>query len=118
MSQFLVDMLHGRLPTEVPKDRGRVVSFSGGDTDIRLTTGSMRERVLGFLYLNGVPSVAREIAVGIKSTQSRVTKTLKDVIDLGEVEAVKHEGCVMEYSLTVQGIQNLKASPVFTGLKR
>lgn len=117
MTQFLADMLHRRLPTETPKGKGRMVSFAGSDRDIRLTTGSMRERVLGFLYLNGIPSIARDIAAGIKSNQARVTKTLKDLIDLGEVESIKHEGCVMEYSLTAQGIQTLKDSPELAGLK-
>lgn len=93
------------------------MSFAGSDSDIRLTTGSMRERVLGFLYLNGIPSVARDIAAGIKSNPSRVTKALKDLIELGEVQAIKLEGCVMEYSLTAQGTKTLKASPVFAGLK-
>ena len=117
MSLFFSNMLHGRLPTAVPQGKGRVVSFAGSDSDIRLTTGSMRERVLGFLYLNGIPSVARDIATGIKSNPSRVTKTVKDLIELGEVASIKHEGCVMEYSLTAQGIKTLKASPVFAGLK-
>lgn len=117
MDSFFSNMLLGRISTEVPKGRGRVVSFAGSDSDIRLTTGSMRERVLGFLYLNGIPSVARDIAAGIKSNPSRVTKALKDLIELGEVEAIKLEGCVMEYSLTAQGIKTLKASPVFAGLK-
>ena len=117
MSTFLADMLHGRLPTVVPKGKGRVISFAGSDTDIRLTTGSMRERVLGFLYLNGVPCVARDIAAGIKSNPTRVTKTLKDLIELGEVTAIKHEGCVMEYSLTAQGVTSLKASPVLSELQ-
>lgn len=114
---YLSNMLLGRLPTHVPKGKGRVISFAGSDTDIRLTTGSMRERVLAFLYLNGIPSVARDIAKGIKSHQGRVTKSLKDLIDSGEVAAIKHEGCVMEYSLTAHGIKKLKASPVFAGLK-
>ncbi|MGV1016400.1 MAG: hypothetical protein ACOYBW_03365 [Fluviibacter phosphoraccumulans] len=117
MSRFLADMLHGRLSTEVPKGQGRMVSFSGGDSDIRLTTGSMRERVLGYLYLNGVPSTAREIASGIKSNPSRATKTLKDLTVAGEAEAIKHEGCVTEYGLTPQGLTVLKSSPVFAGLK-
>lgn len=117
MSLFFSNMLLGRLPTSVPKGKGRVVSFAGADSDIRLTTGSMRERVLGFLYLSGIPSVSRDIATGIKSNPSRVTKTLKDLADLGEVEAIKHEGCVKEYSLTAQGIKTLKASPVFAELK-
>lgn len=106
-------MLLGRISTEVPKGRGRVVSFAGTDSDIRLTTGSMRERVMGYLYLNGVPSVARDIAAGIKSNPSRVTKTLKDLIDLGEVEGIKHEGCVMEYSLTAAGIKTSQQSALF-----
>ena len=116
MSLFFSNMLLGRLPTDVPKGKGRMVSFAGSDSDIRLMTGSMRERVLGFLYLNGIPSVARDIATGIKSNPTRVTKMLKDLADLGEVESIKHEGCVMEYSLTAQGMKNLKASPVFDGL--
>lgn len=77
----------------------------------------MRERVLGFLYLNGIPSVARDISKGIKSQQGRVTKTLKELIDTGEVAAIKHEGCVMEYSITAKGIKTLKASPVLAELK-
>lgn len=117
MSLFFSNMLLGRLPTEVPKSKGRVVSFAGSDSDIRLVTGSMRERVLGFLYLSGISCVARDIATGIKSNPSRVTRTLKDLIDGGDVDAIKHEGCVMEYSLTSQGVKTLKASPVFAELK-
>lgn len=116
MSEFFSNMLLGRLPTEVPKGKGRVVSFSGSDNDIRLVTGSMRERVVGFLFMNGIPSVARDIAAGIKSNPARVTKVLKDLVDAGEVEAIKHEGCVMEYSLTARAIKILKASPVFINL--
>ena len=118
MSQFLTNMLLGRLSTDVPKGQGRTVSFAGNDTDIRLTTGTMRERVLGFLYLNGIPCVARDIAAGIKSSPSRVTKTLKELIELGEAEAIKHDGCVMEYSITSLGLTNLKASSIFADLKR
>ena len=117
MTKFFSDMLLGRLSTEVPKNQGRVVSFAGTDAaDIRLVTGSMRERVLGFLYLNGIPTVSREISAGIKSNSSRTSKALKDLIDAGEVEAVKHEGCVMEYALTKAGTRLLKASPFFLSL--
>lgn len=116
MSPYLSNMLLGRLPTEVPKGKGRFVSFSAADSDIRLTTGSMRERILGFLYLNGIPGVARDIAAAIKSNPSRVTKTLKDLIELGEVESIKHEGCVTEYSLTTRGARILKGSPLFAEL--
>jgi predicted transcriptional regulator with HTH domain len=117
MSLYFTNMLLGRLPTDVPKGKGRVISFAGSDSDIRLTTGTMRERVLGYLYLNRVPATAREIASGIKSNPSRVTKTLKDLIDLSEVESVKHEGCVTEYVLKPQGLAMLKASEVFAELK-
>jgi predicted transcriptional regulator len=96
-------MLLGRLPSAAPKSKGRVISFASPDSDICLTTGSMRERVLGFLYLNGGPSVVRDIAAGIMSNPSRVTKSLKSLIDAGEVTAVKCEGCITEYSLTAHG---------------
>lgn len=117
MTSFFSNMLLGRISTDVPKGKGRVVSFAGSDSDIRLTTGSMRERVLGCLYLNGVPSTAREIATGIKSNPSLVTKTLKDLIALGDAEAIKHEGCVAEYGLTPEGLKTLEASAVFAELK-
>jgi len=55
MSLFFSNMLLGQISTEVPKGKGRIVSFAGTDPDIRLTTGSMSERVLGYLYLSGVP---------------------------------------------------------------
>ena len=110
-------MLFGRLPTDVPKGRGRVVTFSGMDHDIRLTTGSMRERVLGFLYLNGGPSVARDIAAGIMSNPSRVIKTLKVLIDSGEAVDIQCKGCIREYLLTEQGRDALKCLPSFPELK-
>ena len=117
MSLFFSNMLLGQISTEVPKGKGRMVSFAGTDPDIRLTTGSMSERVLGYLYLSGVPCVGRDIAAGIKSNSSRVSKTLKDLISLGEVEVIKHDGCVTEYGLTPQGLQALKATTVFAELK-
>lgn len=117
MTAFFSDMLLGRLLTDVPKRKGRLVSFSGPDIDIRLTTGSMRERVLAYLYLNGVPCMARDIAGGIKSNPSRVTKALKDMIEVGEVEAIKHEGCVMEYALTNLGITGFKLTADYLNLK-
>lgn len=110
-------MLLGRLPTDVTKGKGRMISFAGSDSDIRLMTGRMRERVLGYLYLSGIHSVSGDIAAGIKSNPSGVTKTLKELIDLGEFKIIKHEGCVMEYSLTVQGIKTLRASAMFADLR-
>lgn len=118
MSDFLSKMLLGQLPTEVPKGKGRTISFAANDTDIRLTTGTMRERVLCFLYLNGIPSMARDIAAGIKSSPSRVTKTLKELIERGEAEAIKHDGCVLEYSITLLGLKNFETSSIFAELKR
>jgi len=117
MSYFLSNMLFGRLPKEVPDGKGRLVSFTASDSDIRLTTGSMRERVLGFLYLNAGPSIARDIASGIVSNPSRVIKTLKILIDNGEVIDIKCKGCVTEYLLTDEGRKTLKTSPEFAQLE-
>ena len=55
MTAFFSDMLLGRLPTDVPKGRGRTVSFSGSDVDIRLITGTMHERVQGFCISAAFP---------------------------------------------------------------
>lgn len=117
MSAFFSDMLLGRIPSAPPKNRGRIISFAGPEADIRLTTGSMRERVLGYLYLNGGPVVARDISNGIISNPSRVIKTLKSLIDAGEVSDIKCTGCVTEYTLTERGTKSLKALPVFSDLK-
>lgn len=117
MTLFLSDMLHGRLSKYVPKTKGRLVTFDSPDADIRLTTGSLQERVLGYLYLNGGPSVARDIANSIISNPSRVIKTLKTLVNTGETIEIKCKGCVTEYLLTEQGRKVLKSSPLFSHLK-
>jgi DNA-binding MarR family transcriptional regulator len=117
MSLFLSDMLHGRLPTCAPNNKGRLVSFSFSDADVRLTMGTMRERVLGYLYLNGGPSIARDIASTITSNPSRVIKTLKTLVEDGHVIDIKCKGCVTEYILTEQGSKFIKTSPAFSQLK-
>ena len=90
-------MLLGDLPAHTGK--GRPITFSHADIDIRLTTGSMRERVLHYLQLVSVPATAKEIADGIGSDSGRVHRLLKSLIAFGEIDAIKLEGSVTEYTL-------------------
>lgn len=94
---FFSQMLLGNLPNV--QTRGRVVNFSAAEIDIKFTTGSMNERVIGYLTSSGSPATAKEIAVGIDSDPGRVMRTLKQLISSGAIECIKHDGCVTEYVL-------------------
>ena len=95
MSLFLADMLLGQLPRTAGK--GRVISFSHAEVDIRLATGSMRERVLAYLRLVKTPVTAKEISDGIGSNSSRVHRVLKQLVADNDVALIKVDGRVAEY---------------------
>lgn len=78
--------------------QGRVIKFDEGTPDIAYTTGSMRERVLGFLRDHQCFATAAEISKGIASNSSRTTKALTQLLEEGLVETIKLDGCVREYS--------------------
>lgn len=109
MRNFVADMLHGRLPIDVPFTEGRKITFADMEPDIKLTTGPMRERVILFMFINRIPCMIREIVSGIGSNPSRVTKSLKELVGQGEVECIKHEGCAKEYCLTHYGLSTEKS---------
>lgn len=103
MSQFLADMLLGQLPKTAGK--GRVVSFSQTEIDIRLATGSMRERILAYLRLVETPVTAKEISDGIGSNSSRVHRVLKQLVADNDLELIKVDGSVAEYTLSRQALK-------------
>lgn len=76
---------------------GRLIKFSDGEPDIEIVTGTMSERVLALLATVREPMTASEIARGIGSNASRVSATLKRLIDDEQVLAIMVEGCVREY---------------------
>ena len=95
MNRFLSSMLLGNLPKTHHK--GRSVTFSSAEIDINLTTGSMRDRVLGYLAQVNLPSTAKDIAEGIGSDAGRVNRVLQQLLANGQVEMIKVEGAVKEY---------------------
>lgn len=76
---------------------GRSIKFDVSDIDIRFSTGTMHERVVGYLLLRGEPLTAKEIALGIGSTTSRVYAQLKRLLSERIVEAISVDGFHPEY---------------------
>ncbi len=95
MNRFFSSMLLGNLPKA--NHKGRPITFSSTEIDINLTTGSMRERVLGYLAQVALSATAKDIAEGIGSDAGRVTRVLQQLLANGQVEAIKVEGAVKEY---------------------
>lgn len=97
LSQLLIH------PVPTPHKRGRVVRFGQEEPDIQLATGTMEERIQAFLKRNQCPATAKEIAVGIGTNNSRVTRVIQQLVKSGRVHIVKIEGCVTEYELAIGG---------------
>ena len=98
--QAMIPELHKILYGEVdhtPVARGRLHS-TARDTDIKLVTGTMSERIAYFLR-KGDSCTASEIAVGTLCTVSQVSRQLKKMVESGAVEIVAVEGCATEYML-------------------
>src|SRR5574343_690892 len=67
-------------PVPQPQKRGRMVRFGQEEPDILLATGAMPARILAYLKRNQCTSTAKEIATGIGSNNSRVTRVLKQLL--------------------------------------
>lgn len=86
-------------PVPQPQKRGRMVRFGQEEPDIDLATGSMPERILAYLTRNLGPATAKEIAVGIGSNNSRVTRILQQLLKEQKIKNIKIDGCVTEYEI-------------------
>ena len=86
-------------PVPQPSHRGKIVRFDVEETDILFATGTMEERVVSFIRNAGNPVTVKEIAVGIASNPSRVTKAVKLLVKSGKLILIEVEGCVREYAL-------------------
>jgi len=84
-------------PIPQPNNRGRVVRFGQEELDIQLATGSMPDRIKTYLQRNQCPATAKEIAVGIGSNASRVTRIMQQLLKDNKIRCVKIEGCITEY---------------------
>ena len=63
-----------------PQHRGKVVRFSVDEPDIHFVTGNTEKRILLFMKAAVCPLTVKEVAVGISSNPSRVTKPLKTLM--------------------------------------
>lgn len=86
-------------PVPQPQSRGRVVRFGQEEPDIHLATGSMPERIVAYLTRNQCPATAKEIAHGIASNNSRVTRILQQLLKEKKIRCIKIDGCVTEYEI-------------------
>lgn len=97
MSSILTQLLIKPVPQ--PALRGRVIRFGHEEPDIQLATGAMPERMLAYLKRNQCPATAKEIATGIGSNSSRVTRVLQQLLKEQKIRCIKIDGCVMEYEI-------------------
>lgn len=94
-------MIHKLLlqPVPKPEQQGRIIRFGNEEPDIQLVTGAMPERILAYLKRNDCPVTAKEIATGIGTNNSRVTRVLQPLLKERKVQCIKIDGCVTEYEL-------------------
>lgn len=95
MSSILRTILFKEIPK--PPNIGRTIKFDVSDPDIRFATGTMHERVLGYLKTRDEPLTAKEIALGIGSTTSRVYVQLKRLVSDRTLSVISVEGFHPEY---------------------
>lgn len=92
----LSSLLFGSRPTH-PK--GRVIKFDENTCDIKLSTGTLSQRVIAALDYSAHPMTAKEIADRISAAPTRVYKKIRHLADDGVLAEVKTDGCVTEYAL-------------------
>ena len=84
---------------EVSHPEGRVIRFDEQLPDIKLSTGSLYERVQEAFQCSPRPQTAKEIADRIGSAQPRVVRKIKQLVTDGVLEEIKLDGCICEYML-------------------
>lgn len=95
MSSMISTLLFKQIPEQ--HNPGRFIKFDKTDPDIRFSTGTMRERVLGYLESRDEPLTAKDIALGISSNTSRVYAQLKKLVGEGVLDVFAHNGFHPEY---------------------
>lgn len=86
-----------RTKTDHPK--GRVIRFDENVPDIKLSTGTLNERIISALERSTHPLTAKEIADCIGTSQPRSSSKVRQLISEGIVAEVKLDGCITEYML-------------------
>ena len=97
MASIISTVLFKKIPEQ--NTPGRFIKFDKTEPDIRFATGTMRERVIGYLQARNEPLTAKDIALGISSNTSRVYTQLKKLVEEGVLEVFSHNGFHPEYIL-------------------
>ena len=79
--------------------KGRVIKFDENIADIKLSTGTLSQRVIAALEHTTHPMTAKEIADRISAAPPRVYTKIKQLVEDGVLAEVKPDGCVTEYIL-------------------
>ena len=98
MASIISTLLFKQIP--VQHNPGRFIKFDKTDPDIRFSTGTMRERVIGYLEARDEPLTAKDIALGISSNTSRVYAQLKKLVGEGVLDVFSHNGFHPEYVIS------------------
>lgn len=80
-----------------PPNVGRTIKFDASEPDIRFATGSMHERVVGYLTARNEPLTAKEIAQGIGSSTSAVYAQLRRLLSDHTLSIISVDGFHPEY---------------------
>lgn len=97
----MTSIIRAVLFKEVPKPStlGRSIKFDETEPDIRFSTGKMHERVMEYLKERDEPLTAKDIALGIGSTTSRVYVQLKRLASGRLIEVINVDGFHPEYTI-------------------
>lgn len=95
-SSILLSLLFG---IDAPHPKGRVIKFDENLPDIKLSTGSLQERIISALERSVHPLTSKEISEKIGCAPARVYGKLRHLVQLNVLSEVKLDGCVTEYIL-------------------
>lgn len=85
--------------SRISHPKGRLIKFDEHTPDFKLSTGSLKERVIAALEHSTHPLTSKEIADRIGSSQPRASSKIRQLIDEGVLAEVKLDGCLPEYIL-------------------
>ena len=95
-SSILSTLLFG---SQTKHPQGRLIKFDEQIPDIKLSTGTLQERIITALERATHPLTSKEIADRIGSSQPRSSQKIKQLVDEGLIAEVKLDGCLSEYML-------------------
>ena len=96
-SSILSTLLFG---SQTKHPQGRLIKFDEHTPDIKLSTGTLQDRIIAALENTTHPLTSKEIADRIGTAQPRAAAKIKQLINDGLLTEVKLDGCLSEYMLS------------------